>query len=618
MSDMLRITGMFSGIDTDETVKKLMQLERVKVDRAQQDKQILEWKQEQYREISAMLKTFQDDYFNVLKPQSNLLSTSAFNVFTANSSSSAVTAKTTGSSQKGKIEFAEITQLATKDRYTSDAPVIGHIEGSAAMAPIADIAARVQGGENTLTFTVDGVAKTINLNPSLYNNYADYGDLVQNINDRLAEVFPSISIVASESGGKMRFDVGESGHKVTVSSAHADLLSELKLDNGQGNVVNLKNSLADTFGMSGDVDLIINGVSDFGITASDSIQTVIDKVNNSSAGVTLSYDQMSDRFTLVSDREGAVNAMEIMDPGGLIANLKLNDHSAAQDAKFTVETATGQITTSRSSNTFTIDGTTITLNETSASPVTVSVNAGGADVKDNIVKFVEAYNNILDKINTKTTEKRYRDFAPLTDAQKKELEEDDEKKWQEKAKSGLLRSDNHLVELASKMRRALYEKVEGVGLTLKDIGITTSPDYRKAGRLLIDEGKLDKALQERPNDVVALFTQKSDKAYLDGANARERYSESGLASRLNDILNDNIRITKGGGYLIKKAGQKGVIDTKSDLYKQIKEADDKVDKLLEMLADKEESYYRKFARMESMMQRYSAQSNWLMQQFGGM
>ncbi len=618
MSDMLRITGMFSGIDTDETVKKLMQLERVKVDRAQQGKQLLEWKRDQYREISALLKTFQDDYFNVIKPQNNLMSTSAFNVFTAESSSSAVSATTTGSSQKGKIEFTEIAQLATKDRYTSDAPVVGHIEGSDAMAAPADILARVQNGENTLTFTLDGTAKTITLDPSAYNNYADYGDLVQNINDRLAEVYPSVSIVASESGGKMRFDIGESGHKLTVSSAHADLMSDLKLTNGQSNVVNLRNSLADTFGMSGDVDLIINGVSDFGITANDSIQTVIDKVNNSSAGVTLSYDQMSDRFTLVSDREGAVNAMEIMDPSGLIANLKLNDHAAAQDAQFTVQTATGQITTSRSSNTFTLEGTTITLNETSATPVTVNVNASGGDVKDNIVKFVDAYNNILDKINTKTTEKRYRDFAPLTDAQKKELEEDDEKKWQEKAKSGLLRSDNHLVELASKMRRALYEKVEGVGLSLKDIGITTSSDYRKGGRLTIDEGKLDKALKERPNDVVALFTQKSDKAYLDGPNARERYAESGLASRLNDILNDNIRITKGGGYLIKMAGQEGVIDTKSDLYKQIKEADDKVDKLLEMLADKEESYYRKFARMESMMQRYSAQSNWLMQQFGGM
>ncbi len=618
MSDMLRITGMFSGIDTDETIKKLMQLERVKVDRAEQGKQLLEWKQEQYREMSAMFKTFQDDYFNVLKPKSNLLSTSSFNVFTANSSSSAVMAKTTGSSQKGKIEFAEITQLATKDRYTSDAPVIGHIEGSDAMAAPADILARVQGGENTLTFSLDGTAKTITLDPSAYDNYADYGDLVQNINDRLAEVFPSVSIVASESGGKMRFDIGESGHKVTVSSAHADLMSDLKLANGQSNVVNLRNSLADTFGMSGDVDLTINGVSDFGITASDSIQTVIDKINKSDAGVTLSYDAMSDRFTLQSDKEGAVNEMTIADTGGLLSAFKLNDHAAAQDAKFTVETSTGQITTSRSSNTFTIDGTTITLNETSTSPVTVNVNAGGADVKDNIVKFVEAYNNILDKINDKTTEKRYRDFAPLTDAQKKELDDDDEKKWQEKAKSGLLRGDNHLVELASKMRRALYEKVEGVGITLKDIGIATSSDYRKGGRLSIDEGKLDKALQERPNEVVALFTQKSDKAYLDGPNAKERYAENGLASRLNDLLNDNIRITKGGGYLIKKAGQDGVVDTKSDLYKQIKEADDKVDKLLEMLADKEDSYYRKFARMESMMQRYSAQSNWLMQQFGGM
>ncbi len=618
MSDMLRITGMVSGIDTDATVKKLIQIERTKVDRAKQDKQLIEWKQEQYREVSALLKTFQDDYFNVLKPQNNLLSTSAFNVFSASASSTAVSAKTSGSSHKGQIEFASISQLATKDRYTSDSPVVGKIEGSAAMAAPGDLLARVNGGDNTLTFSLDGVSKTINLDPSAYNNYASHADVVQNINDQLATAFPSVAVTASENGGVLSFDIAEAGHKLKLSSAHPDLMTDLKLQNGQSNVVNLKRSLADSFGLSGDIALTINGVSDFGITADDSIEKVIDKINNSSAGVTLSYDEMSDSFRLEADREGVVNAIDLTDSSGLLSAFKLNDHVAAQDAQFVLNTDGGQIATSRSSNSFTIDGTNVTLKETSATPVTITIDANGSTVKDNIVKFVDAYNKILDKINTKTTEKRYRDFRPLTDAQKKELEDDEEKKWQEKAQSGLLRGDKYLLDIADKMRRALYEKVEGVGITLKDIGITTSSDYRKGGRLSIDENKLDQALQNRPNDVIALFSQKSDKDYLDGPNAKERYNESGLAQRLNDILNDNIRITKGGGNLIRKAGQKGVIDTKSDLYKQLKASDKKIDKLLEMLSKKEEKYYMQFAHMESMLQKYNAQSGWLMQQFGGM
>ncbi len=618
MSDILRITGMVSGIDTDATVKKLIQIERTKVDRVKQDKQLLEWKQAQYREMSALLKTFQDDYFNVLKPQNNLLSTSSFNVFTASASSSAVSAKTSGSSHKGEIQFASISQLATKDHYTSDAPVVGKIEGSAAMAAPVDLLTRVNGGDNTLTFSLDGVSKTITLDPSAYDNYATHADVVQNINDQLAAAFPSVAVTASENGGVLSFDVAEAGHKLKLSSAHPDLLADLKLTSGQSNVVNLKHSLADAFGLSGDINLTINGVSDFGITADDSVEKAIEKINNSSAGVTLSYDEMSDSFRLEADLEGAVNAISLTDSSGLLSAFKLNDHVAAQDAQFVLNTDGGQIATSRSSNSFTIDGTNITLKETSATPVTVTIDANGASVKDNIVKFVDAYNKILDKINTKTTEKRYRDFRPLTDEQKKELEDEDEKKWQEKAQSGLLRGDKNLLDIADKMRRALYEKVEGVGISLKDIGITTSSDYRKGGRLSIDENKLDQALQNRPNDVIALFSQKSDKDYLDGANAKERYSESGLAQRLNDILNDNIRITKGGGSLIRKAGQKGVIDTKSDLYKQIKVTDKKIDKLLEMLSKKEEKYYMQFARMESMLQKYNAQSGWLMQQFGGM
>ncbi len=48
----MRISGLASGIDTEEMIQSMMRAERVKVDRVEQDKQILLWRQEMYNDIN--------------------------------------------------------------------------------------------------------------------------------------------------------------------------------------------------------------------------------------------------------------------------------------------------------------------------------------------------------------------------------------------------------------------------------------------------------------------------------------------------------------------------------------------------------------------------------------
>jgi len=48
----LRLSGLASGIDTDEMVRSLMQAERIKVDKVEQERQILLWRQEAYNSIN--------------------------------------------------------------------------------------------------------------------------------------------------------------------------------------------------------------------------------------------------------------------------------------------------------------------------------------------------------------------------------------------------------------------------------------------------------------------------------------------------------------------------------------------------------------------------------------
>ena len=52
-----------------------------------------------------------------------------------------------------------------------------------------------------------------------------------------------------------------------------------------------------------------------------------------------------------------------------------------------------------------------------------------------IKSFVEKYNEFVDKTQTLLTEKKYRDFPPLTDAQREDLTDKEIELWEEKAKA---------------------------------------------------------------------------------------------------------------------------------------------------------------------------------------
>src|SRR5690606_9679635 len=96
-------------------------------------------------------------------------------------------------------------------------------------------------------------------------------------------------------------------------------------------------------------------------------------------------------------------------------------------------------------------------------------------------------------------ETRYRDFAPLTQEQRDEMSEDEIKRWEERARSGMLRSDQLLGSVLSNLRSALSKAVEGLpGGDLKhlsQIGITTGA-WSEQGKLYIDEAKLKDAIAE--------------------------------------------------------------------------------------------------------------------------
>jgi len=144
------------------------------------------------------------------------------------------------------------------------------------------------------------------------------------------------------------------------------------------------------------------------------------------------------------------------------------------------------------------------------------------------------------------------------------------------------------------MRSAIYQKVEGVGLTMSEIGITTTANWKDGGRLEINEDKLAAAIDNRYDDVVALFTK----------------TDVGVSQRLNQVFNDAVGLTGEKGYLVRKAGAvNDGTQYKNQIQDKLNDYDKRLDSLLERWYRQEDQYYKMFARMETAMMRMQSQQN---------
>lgn len=262
------------------------------------------------------------------------------------------------------------------------------------------------------------------------------------------------------------------------------------------------------------------------------------------------------------------------------------------------------ILTEHSSNTFTVNGVNVNLLEASeGTTVQVAVRRDVDAVVDKVKEFVNLYNELVDELNLTTREELYRDFLPLTDAQRAELSDKDIELWEEKAKSGLLRSDAALSSILSEMRLALGGSVkdaDGNSITLAQMGITTGSWY-EYGRLNVNEEKLRAAVEERPEAVQQLFTKDSENA-----------TETGIARRLASALD------RGMERLTQTAGKASISHDQSFLGNQIRDYESRISAMEERLLRYEESQWRKFTAMERVLGQLYSQGDWLTQQLTSM
>lgn len=547
----LRLGGLASGIDTDDIIKKMLAGQQAKVDKAKQERQQVEWKQEIYRDIIKDIKELQNSYFDIAKKDS-LNSGSAFYDYGVKSSNEGIITVSAG---QGAIEGnykVKVNKLAT---------------GARAKATLGNDA-----------------TKSTKLNDSI-----------------VSQKLKSIGIDNYKDG----FEIKVGDKTFTISG----------LDDNST------------------VDDLANAIKN--AKTKDSEEKLSKYVN-------VSFSEISKDFIIETKETGLEQKITI----------GTGSEIHGQDAEVIVTTPQGGTgTVKNAKNNFTLDGISFNLRNISTSEeVNLEVTKDVDKTIDRFKDFMKKYNDVVGKINGKLTEKKAYKYKPLTEVQRKEMKEDEIKKWEEKAKEGVLRNDPNLEKMLRELRGSFFAGVEGSGESFgRHIGLDTAKDVKKAGQIRFTDGgeeKLKKALLERPEDIMELFTKKPDKNDVDNLKrlnnldkrkitgdeqkelkeVQERvYKNSGIMTRIDSILKDYVGLpgtTLNSSILTKYANKQndysrtGVVGS-NNLPDQIYRKDNLIKDLDKKLREKEERLYRQFAMMEKAMTKYNAQAGWLAQQFGG-
>jgi len=617
MVNPIRFSGMASGIDTETIVKDLMKVRKIPLNKLLQKKQLDEWKRDSYREMNTLLLDFRRETLT-MKLQSTFL-------------------KKTGTSENDLAVGAKVNGVPTQSSYsvkvnklaTSGTPSSVKFSNT-----IADGSTAIGGSSFTLTIGSGASQKTVTIDPTDTITGA-----LKKINDVSSTTGISASYMASDKSITFTSTTVGAAGSIAISASGANNLGITNYS-AVGMAVNLSATPVDTssfnsftveYGAGPTMKTItlptgkVFDGSGVGKNLSDLAKEIQNQINADAAlrdTVKLRVQSVGDKLVFTSDQAvtlkdaGAQNMLQKM---GFANNTSMATGAivSGSDAQ-AGEVVINGVTQSILSNTFTYDGMEFTAKQVTATAVNVNVKTDENAIFDAVKNYVEKYNELIDKLNKKINEPTYRDYKPLLDEEREALTEDQIEKWEEKAKSGVLRRDPLLSKVLGEMRLSLYNSVSGATIdpkfdTLSDIGITVGQPgsvytYQENGKLYIDEDKLRTAIRDNGSKVMDLFTKTTT-----STTNPAKFTESGIAQRIYDNLNSVI------DQITDIAGNSAMSDTSEyfSMGKSMRSLTKEIDRWEDRLKDIEDRYWRQFTAMEKAIARANSQSGWLAQQFGG-
>ena len=407
-------------------------------------------------------------------------------------------------------------------------------------------------------------------------------------------------------------DVAFAGGTMPAGMANGDTALSFKLSNGTG-TAEVKFTAEEIFTKN----LTLNDLA----TRINNARFIDSDGKKSALNITASYDAVSDAFSIVNTKSGSDNKVSLSvdtgagsaaDTTALLNNLKLGQVSGgsisaplsftAAGTTSTLEAAgtnasvkvDGRTYTDLQENKLQVNGVTYTFKKETPAGTTAQVTIAQDQEKlvENVKKFVEDYNKLLDDLHGRYNNNKYPDYEVLTKDQEASMSHEQVEKWNERAKSGLLYRDGYLRSIISDMRDAVTNRVgsaPGRYNNLAAIGITSKD---QSGHLKLDENKLRTAISAEPDAVNQIFSHTDDD---------DNYGDNGVATRLAERLGKRMESLKS------HAGMTANKSDRSELGKLIENYEKQMSDFKQLMSSFENQLYKKYNAMEEAISKLSTQ-----------
>lgn len=260
-----------------------------------------------------------------------------------------------------------------------------------------------------------------------------------------------------------------------------------------------------------------------------------------------------------------------------------------------------------STNTFEINGLTITAQQETTEDITLTTSEDSDGIYDMIKNFFTEYNKLINEMSALYNADSAKGYEPLLSEEKAELADSEIEEWEKKIKDSLLRRDSTLADVSDAMKTVMMQgaTVNGKTMYLSDFGINTlgyfsAADNEKSAyhingdkddtAVSKEDDTLRKMIASDPNTVMEFF--------------------SGLSKNLYEKLSDKMKSVKDTSSAFTVYNDK----TMQKEYDNYKDLISKEETKLNNLMDK---WYSKFSAMETALAKLQSKNNAISGMLGG-
>lgn len=668
----IRITGMNSGLDTESIISELVKAQKTKVDSVRKKQTSLQWKQEAWKDLNAKIyKLFRNTLGNMRlatdysKKITDVSHPSIAQVISSDDAMNATqelevkelattgymtgaqvgddVTKTTKLTDMGIAAGSTITvttggkstDIAITEGMTV-AEFVGNLKSAGVEANFDEknkrfhIAASKSGKVNDFSITASNTEGTNALKQlgilsydaqakAQYEKYANMDQAAkdQAVNDDVAKRVKSYisqrenllktqteqTTALNESKAAFSTEYGEdveSVDKDALKKSIDDLKAKIEAD-GDSATESDKEELAK---LQGKMSAVENYEAQ-----KDALDATTQSLNDVESYLDLTdSDNIKESSKLRLEVTGMWND-KILTAADAIANWDTQAGSDVQrqDGKNAKIVLNG-VTYEGESNTFEVNGLTITALQKSDEKVTLTTRRDTDGVYNMIKNFLKEYNALINEMDKLYNAESSKGYEPLTDEEKKELSDSEIEKWEGKIKDSILRRDSNLSSISSAMKNIMMQGavVNGKQMYLSNFGIETlgyfnaSENERNAYHINGDED--DAAVSSKANDLKSAIAADPDTVI-------EFFSQlsQNLYTELNKQSSSVDGVRSFGSFYDDKRMQKEYDDYK-----------DKIKKQEAKLTALEDKWYNKFAAMETALAKLQSNQSAVSSLLGGM